>query len=616
MPIRRSVKHTLDFDRVAALPRRTLTIEDARAWAAALTPDLRKHAWDTTTQVRPWQAMSLVEVEAKRGGCLFLPVGVGKTLIFDLLPVVLGSKRPVIIMSATLRSKTWKDFAAHSKVWKRSRHPWTIVSREALARDENEDLLFRLAPDLVVLEESDDFANLDAAAIVRLDRYRVATWDDPDVVFAAFSGTPSRMSIMAYWHLLVWCLRDGAPVPLDQAEAETWANSLDESVRNESARMRPGPLGHSRDSALGWYLRRIAETPGVVIVDGDSCNAPLTVRTRLPREDAVLDKAFEHFTKYGETPGGVQVEDESDKNPLSKFRLESQIGIGICSYWDPPPPAEWRMAYRAKAKFVRETIARTRRLARGKRCDTAGQVVKRYPDVEPVREWRRIEEKYRDAFATKVEWLSDSGIASVKDWLAESREPGIVWCGSVEFARKLARATHLVYYGRMGRSEGGAELHSAPTGKSIICSWNANKKGFNLQAWTRALIVMPPQSAKWIEQIIGRIHRSGQESAVTVDVLLGSGATIDMFETALREARFARDSVGLTQKILRATLVRAQPRITHSNRFRWATRDEKEEEKEWHSKAESSTRIRDRLNLKPPRAKANPRRVRSHASLA
>ena len=118
----------------------------------------------------------------------------------------------------------------------------------------------------------------------------------------------------------------------------------------------------------------------------------------------------------------------------------------------------------------------------------------------------------------------------------------------------------------------GTGLHKAPEGQSIICSWPACKSGFNLQAWPRLLIAQPPQSAKWLEQIIGRSHRSGQNYPVVADILLGSGGSIDAFEAAIREAGFISQSIGLTQKILRASIERARPRITHGNKFRWATR--------------------------------------------
>jgi hypothetical protein len=192
---------------------------------------------------------------------------------------------------------------------------------------------------------------------------------------------------------------------------------------------------------------------------------------------------------------------------------------------------------------------------------------RRHPVIE---RWVAVKPTF-DA-KTEAVWVSTSTIQSALDWLGESTDLGIVWCGSVDFAEALAKAAGLRYFGRKGRSRDGAMLHDAPLGESMVVSWNANKKGFNLQPWTRQLIVMPPQSAKWIEQIIGRSHRSGQEIAVFIDFLLTSGGTIDLIEKAIGEARFAKRTISLTQKILRAKVHRSTPEITASNEFRWATR--------------------------------------------
>ena len=98
-------------------------------------------------------------------------------------------------------------------------------------------------------------------------------------------------------------------------------------------------------------------------------------------------------------------------------------------------------------------------------------------------------------------------------------------------------------------------------------------RGFNLQAWRRHLIVHPPQSAKYLEQVFGRSHRYGQTMPVEVDILATSGGTLDGFEAAISEASCVRERDGMTHKIMRAQVVRAEPPTTAGNRFRWARRE-------------------------------------------
>jgi hypothetical protein len=471
----------------------------------------------------------------------------------------MNAKRPLLVIPASLRDKTAADFAAYVGVWRAPNPVPRRVSFTELAPESGARMLDDIRPDLIVIDEADDLANRDSSAVRRIDRY-VCAHDDCAVV--AMTGTPSRKTIMGYWHLLCWALRDRAPVPMHEGEALMWAAALDERPRGR--RVHPGPLGGTRASARAWYRDRLLQTPGVVVFDGDSCNTPLTVRVRLAPEDPVIDTHYRRFLEEMESPGGIPVSD-----PLSRWRIDSQLGNGLYLRYRVPPPEPWRDARRELCRFVRDRIARSTSSARP--LDTEAQVLRRYAEHPIVTTWREIEPTFTPE--TEAVWLSGSAVQYVVAWLREDPAPGIIWCGCVELAHAIRAATRLAYYANGGKDGNGNGLHAAPTDRSLIASWHANKKGFNLQAWRRQLVVHPPQSAKWLEQIFGRSHRAGQTQPVTVDVLAGSGGTLDGFEAAIAEARFARDTVGLTQKIIRATIVRAQPRVTASNRFRWARGD-------------------------------------------
>lgn len=548
-----SVEHTQDFDRVAELPRRALTIETACEWALALTPVF---ALVSGAELRPWQAQALADAVACNGAWLALPVGQGKTLLSWLLPTALRATRTVLIVPASLLAKTESDFAAFRGVW-RAPPPIRFMTRELLAVEKHRDDLEAYAPDLIVIDESDDLSRAGASAPRRIDRYVLA---HPEVRVVCMSGTPARKSLLGYWHQLCWCLRGKAPVPMSNDEARNWALAIDE-FRGEHA--SPGPLGNTTRAARAWFAARLRETPGVVIVDEDSCDAPLTIRIRIAGESDALNAAFERFGVEMENPGGIPVSD-----PLSRWLLDGQLGLGLYTRWNPPPPEAWRLARRNVARFVRERIAATTHAARP--LDTEAQVLRRYAHHEIVAAWLAIKDTFKGT--TEPVWISNRTIEDCLAWLDEDPAPGIMWCGSVEFARELAARAGLAYYGARGQTSDGEELHAAPTNRSLVASWNANKKGFNLQPWRRQLITMPPQSAKWLEQIFGRSHRAGQREPVVVDVLATSGGTLDAFDAAIDEAAAVRATVSMTHKLLRATIERAEPDINDANAFRWARR--------------------------------------------
>ena len=551
-----AVAHSREFERVRDLPRRALDLDTAREWAAFLTP---RFALRPDAKLRPWQAQSIADAVQCGGAWLALPVGQGKTLITWLLPTAMQAERTLLIVPGSLAAKTYADFASYVDTWRAPARPIRIETREKLATVGGAEMLDAYQPDLIIIDEADDLSNARSAAARRIDRYV----RKHDVRVVAMTGTPARKSIMGYWHIVAWCLGDGAPLPLVESEARMWALALDE---HNGRRPSLGPLGATVREARAWYRRRLTETAGVVVVDEDSCTAPLTVRVRLAREDAVLNAAFARFLVELETPGGIPISD-----PLSRWLLDSQLGLGLYTRWNPAPPDRWRNARRNVARFVRDQIDASTRSDRP--LDTEAQVLRRFKSHPIVQEWLTVKPTFDGA--TETVWISRSALDSCLDWLRELRAegmPGIVWCGSVDFGRALAREAGLQYYGQRGQSESGGALHTAPVGESLVASWGANKKGFNLQAWPRQLITMPPQSAKWLEQIFGRSHRSGQDEHVIVDVLATSGGTLDAFEAAIAEALNVRATVSLTQKLLRADIVRARPRITAENEFRWATR--------------------------------------------
>jgi hypothetical protein len=475
-----------------------------------------------------------------------------------MLPRVLDAKRAILIAPASLREKTRDDRTAYAaEGWRLASPPPRFVSLEELATEGGADLLNAIKPDLIILDEADELSNPDSSAAVRIDRYVVEHWEDCTVV--AMSGTPVRKSIRGYWHILAWCLKDNLPLPFTPSEVRMWDAALGE---HNGRRPRPGPLGSSLDSARRWLFTRLAETPGVVIVDGDSCNAPLSIAITPAEEDRVIDAHYQTFLEDLQNPAGIPCAD-----PLARWRTDAQLGSGFYMYWDPMPPEEWAEARRNVARFVRGVIERTRSTSRP--CDTEAQVLRRFRENKIVKRWRELKPTFTPN--TRVEWVSDSVVRSAKRWNDAQDGPAILWVGSPAFGKALAKATGLEYYANNGKNSKGQRLHAADESRSMIVSWNANKRGFNLQPWRHQLVLQPPTSAKYLEQMFGRSHRSGQEEEVRVTIMATSGGTYDALDTALAEARFAKGNVGLTQKILRARIERIRPRKTATNSYRWAT---------------------------------------------
>ena len=516
-----------------------------------------------------WQACALWEAYENAeqhgvGAWLALPVGTGKTLIMYLLGKILAAKRVLMIVTRLTMDQVKEAFISYVRDWGGTPYVYQIKTWSSLSPESGEHVLERFQPDLIVIDESHKLANARSSASRRIDRYIVQKQEAVKVV--AMTGTPSRKSIMSYWHILGWCLRHMMPLPMHEGEANEWAAALDEGVWGMSY-ADPGVLGRSREQARAWYKARLSETPGVLIVDEDSAGTiPLHVRWRFARPDPIMDRHYEEFLLNNRNPAGIDV-----TSGLERWRLDAQLGAGLFMRWKVPPPKEWSDARRGFASAVREAIENSTWSRRP--LDTPAQVIRHCRDMPEVQAWVKIKPTFKPV--TEVEWFSSSALEDARAWLNESRAPGVVWVGIPEFGHHLSRLTGLPYYGESGTDASGRFLNRADRSRSLIASWNANKEGFNLQDWKRALVCQHPQSALYAEQLYGRHHRRGQTDPVVYDVLISSGGAIDAFETMIREAETVKEREGLTQKILRATITRARPTITPGSEFRWSSRSKR-----------------------------------------
>lgn len=522
--------------------------------------------------LRPWQGQILHEMIQCGGVYAGAPVGLGKTLLGWLAPVVLDAQRPMLLIPGGMRADTLVFHQHYLGRWRRCAAGIRIVSFEDLAQVDAVDLLERERPDLLIIDEADSLRNSRSAAVKRIGRYV----GDHEPMVCAWTGTPGRISIKDFAHQLVWCLKDGAPVPLKHGEAEFWAMAIDEASGYRAAsRPHAGALemlggGTTTEGVRAAFKARLIETPGVVIVDGDSCDQALTVRQIVAPADPILEPHFETFRKKHVTPDGWPTSDA-----LSVYRHAGELGTGMYLRWNPRPPDWWLGPRSSFCAFVRQMIDADIGL------DTELAVAREFPDAPEVAEWRAI----RDRFTPNSEavWLSDSVVRFAAEWLARDAAPGCVWAWNVAVGEALSAVTKLKYYGAGGFDRYGNHLSKLPCygaeGKgpvpSIILSGQANQRGRNLQAWSRNLLINPPRSARFLEQCFGRTHRAGQTRPVFVDVLMTSGDTFDGFEASIREASFGAATFGIRQKLLRASIVRVG--IPQDGcPYRWASKLEKE----------------------------------------
>lgn len=494
----------------------------------------------------PEQVAALADIYEVHGLLGPLAVGRGKALVSLLAPVVLESKRPVLLVPASLRDQTLAHVVPQMrKHWKL--HPnLAVVGYEELALAKNATLLETLQPDLVVCDEAHALRNTSAGRTRRVSRY---LRENPTCVFVALSGTMTNRSLRDYWHLARWALRDDlVPLPTKWPELQDWADALD-AVRlgqEQDRVVAPGALldfCEKGEKPADGFRRRLVETPGVVASGEDELGVSLVIQPRPLAVPTVVDKALKDLRATWVAPNGDEITDA-----LTMWRISHELALGLFYRWDPPAPKEWLQPRLAWNRYVREQLHYRHSL------DTPLQVWQEQAKLpadmqrQEFRDWKEVRESFDPT--SVAEWISDHAVRDATAWLREN--DGLVWTSHDAFARRLSEVSGRPYFGPGAEASRAILTAKGPS----IASRKAHGIGKNLVQWNRALVVAPPTTGTAWEQALGRMHRPGHSAdSVVVDVYLSTPEQRAAFGRARGDALYQRQTTGASQKLCYATLI-------------------------------------------------------------
>ena len=527
----RGVSAGLDFRRIQDLPRRTW--EPSEELAEKLTERLASPVG--TMKLFPIQAQALYEINQNGGAFLPIGVGQGKALISLLAPVVLGARKPLLLVPASLREQTTKKVIPEMSLHWKLNLRLNVKGYSELSQAKNADMLHRLMPDVIILDECHKIKSKTSGRTKRLLRYLK---DFPETKVVAMSGTITTRSIKEYAHILEWTHGwQNSPLPQNFNSLKDWANAIDEGIPDEN-RMAPGALEafcNPGENVREGYQRRLTETPGVVASHKSALGTSLVLKRGSPGKCPLVKKHLLELRNTWTMPDGDEIVEAVDM-----WRHVREICLGFFYRWDPAGPPDWMEARRNWKKYVRETLRYNKR-----KLDTELQVWNECERERPVDEflaWKEIKDTFRPN--TVPEWFSDVAINSAAKWL--EKNDGICWVEHRAFGERLAEHTGLFYHGA------GDETILDAQGP-IIASIRAHGTGKNLQRYANSLVVSPPTSGSVWEQLLGRTHRHGQTSdEVSYEMWLHEPELNKGFEQARADALYLKETTGAAQKLLYA----------------------------------------------------------------
>ena len=542
------ILRTADFRRIEQLPRRDVKL--SMHLGASLQSELRQEdAGGAGQNLWPIQLAALYDIRHEEGllGCI--GVGHGKTIISLLAASVTDCKRPLLLVPASLKKVTIeKRIPNLQKSWK-VREDIRVESYHAISN--NPALLAEYKPDLIVADECHKLARTQSARTKRLLRYVDA---NPGTKFVGLSGTITRKSLRDYWHLALAALKEGAPLPLKWHEMGQWALALDHGVSHFE---RP-PVGALKlftdeaaptlDEARAGFRERLVDTPGIIATSDSAVGASLVIVKRTIDVHPDMDEALRNLRQQWVTPGGEEVTEAVDY-----WRKAREISSGFYYRWEwgeAGPDQEWLDARAEWRRYVRSVTRRTPRM------DTEGLVKAACENGELLSadymNWMAVKDRANPT--TVPVWFTH---AILRDAIDEARNGGaghtVLWFEQRAVGQRLRELSGWPLFDGDGAA---LESHIENDLGPCIASIKAHGTGNNLQGYSQGTVITPPSSGATWEQLLGRMHRPGQQSdEVTITVYQHTEELRDAIENAIGGAGYIQTSTGQRQKLLYASFV-------------------------------------------------------------
>lgn len=575
----RAVTDSDDLKRILALPRRPafdLESPEAQRLAEVWTRRLAKPGaalGGKPAALRPVQATALSELAGVKGLVGAIGVGHGKELLSILAPMVLeGCKTAVLLIPSEARTQFYThDWPRYSAAFKApnlvrgrggglSNEPFytdrpalhVLTYGELHHKDHAEDLE-KLRPDFIIANEADAFADRRTTQTKRLLSYFAK---NPACRFMAVSATITKKSIKDFAHLLALALREKAPVPIAWHVVEEWATAIDDRLNLAPA----GKLillceqGESIREAFG---RRLRETPGFISTPGASTDVPLRFEGRkVDNIPQVIRDAMREVERSGTRPDGAEFAEQ-----MEIARCLQELACGFYYKWvfprgeSPEQIDKWK---NIRKEWFRELRAR---LAQGghlmdsplfvalaaERYDTG------YTGPLPVwrskwhAQWKEIKDTVQPE--TEAVWLSDFIIEDCVRWGRDNL--GIIWVQHNAFAARLAERSGFPRFG--GGKKASAGILAERGDRTVIASMSAHYRAKNLQMYNKQLVANPPGGGHTWEQLLGRMHRSGQVASEVLCVYYDHvDAVARRFDNAQSLATYIEEITHQPQRLLRS----------------------------------------------------------------
>lgn len=561
-----------DLKRIIDLPRYTPTPVDMSPYVVRPGAMFKGRPASLT----PEQSLFIHEGMAMDGNVGFIPVGKGKTLASMALAYMYHKYRniPTNKILYLIPTNVRADFHAQWAEYSGAFHlPHGIVMKtyHDLSSPKSSGFLAEMRPEIIICDEADALKDMMSRRGSRFEKYlrKNSIHYGGNCRLFALSGTMVANSIKDWWVFAKYALGQNSPAPIEWPTLELFSEALD--YDGYSGALDPLIDAFDGENARDAYRKRLETARGVIIINSQSTDVPLTVQMRLVDNPPVIEEALHKLEAYWELPGG-----DCLSSSLEIYAKGQEISTGFYNQiiWPNGPDVEWLNARRAWTRAVKDFLPGADEqydsfaLLKNK---LEGEIVYGKKDFSLTDELRATYSTWREQAVkppppTVPAWLDYFLIWDTLQWLKD-QPPTLIWCKSPDIVGPILAKYARQYFGLQINPlgvgpEADAWLASRPEPCHVVVSQNSHYRGKNLQQWHNNLILTPPSGSHIFEQLVGRTHRQHQTQHVKVYVNVHTSMLEKCFKTAVMKSKAKQEGYGLQEKLANCIVQEPTPLIT------------------------------------------------------
>lgn len=470
-----------------------------------------------------------------------------------------------------------------------------IVPYSLLSTKDTSEMLDAIQPKLLILDEAHNVKNISSARTRRMRSYMAE--HNPELV--ALSGTITNKSVQDYHHLITAALGENSPLPLSPVLAGEWGQVIDATAQPDSAATGPvRPLMRWAEkhfpneefprNQAGFrraYMRRLSSAPGVVSTVGENtldCTLILQNQPVAHPEKyegwKQLEALMEQVDEGWKTPNDDEIE-----HAIHKHKWMQELSAGFYNQLRWPTMAELSKkrgisteeaytlidramtqheAHQRYAKSLRYWLQDRHRpgldtpflVGSDMRLHGAQNVGQRL-----YKEWKEAKDLEFDGMPERVSEairVCPFKVLTAVEWAKQLKgKGGIIWYLNIEvglwLTQELQQAGLNPLHCPAGRKANETIIDPRHRDRVVVASIDAHGTGKNLQHFQEQLVVQWPRPAKTAEQMLGRLHRNGQEADELICHTMLTTEFEDMnFYACLTDALYQHQTLGVQQKVV------------------------------------------------------------------